>query len=314
MKATLRRGLVIFAGLALGFGVWWSWEQNQPVRFLAAGDILPDRGVRAAIEQYGADGLFEGVTGTFRSGDLVLANLEAPLTNRSIPLAKRIAFRGDSSFAPALRRSGIDMVSLANNHTLDCGREGLEETIEAIQDAGIRFVGAGRNEREAHRMRVVTRHGLRIALLGYSTFPLEGLVYQPDRPTVSLGRDPGRVAREVRQARRKADLVIVMYHWGDEFTPKPTRLQRQLARNAIDAGADLVLGSHPHVLQPMETYRGRPIVYSLGNFVFDHKGEAQRTSTIFSCELTRAGAGKIRMIPVRIQDCRPQLAKEHPRR
>ncbi|HEX7125952.1 MAG TPA: CapA family protein, partial [Thermodesulfobacteriota bacterium] len=203
-----------------------------------------------------------------RDSDLTVANLEGPLSERGAPeVEKQFTFRVPPDSAFAMRRAGIDAVALANNHTLDQGRVGLEETLAALRAAGIAFAGAGASEREARAPARLVRRGVRIAMLSYSnTFPEEFWARGP-APGTAFGHADW-IEADVRAARRDADLVIVSFHWGRELAPEPRDYQVRLGRLAVDAGADLVLGTHPHTLQGVERYKGALIFYSLGNFAF----------------------------------------------
>ncbi len=219
-------------------------------------------------DEFGFTYPFEATAPLLREGDLTIANLEGPLTSRGRPeVEKQFTFRVEPESAGAMRRAGIDAVTLANNHLMDQGRVGLEETLAALRGAGIAAAGAGRTEAEARRPARLVRRGVRIALLSFSnTFP-EEFWARGDSPGTAYG-DPAAVEADVRAARRAADLVIVAFHWGSELAPLPKAYQVSLAHLAVDAGADLVLGTHPHTLQGIERYRGALVFYSLGNFAF----------------------------------------------
>jgi len=166
-----------------------------------------------------------------------------------------------------LTAGGFGALALANNHILDFGPAGLEATTALLDSLGIAHAGTGADRAAAHRPGVVSRGGRRIALLAYNHVFPETFWAGPDRPGTAHADDEG-LAREVAGAARGADLVVVSFHWGAEGMEVPKSYQQILARLAVDAGADLVVGHHPHVLQPLEWYRGRLIAYSLGNFIF----------------------------------------------
>lgn len=284
-------------------------NQNRSLNFMAVGDIMLGRGVKTKINRYGYQYPLSGVAKFLQRGDLVLANLECPITNRWSPVKKTFRFMGDEASLAAMRKSGINLVSLANNHTLDQNRSGLLDTMASLRKEGIIGVGAGRNKKEAHLPVFIIKNGLKIAFLAYSAFPCYGVVYDLEKASVAQCHKISVIQQDIKSAKAKADLVITSFHWGLEFAPKPNASQRKLAHIAVDAGADLVLGHHPHVLQPNERYRGKLIVYSLGNFVFDYTSPARCRSTIFKCRLTRLGVSDVRFIPVRIKNCRPEIAQ-----
>lgn len=269
------------AGLALAGCAWASAEGGAssgaraavgapagPLVITAVGDLMIDASAAPFTAEFGFAYPFEATADLLRDGDLTIANLEGPLSRRGRPeVDKRFTFRVPPLSAHAMRLAGIDAVTLGNNHSLDQGPLGLEETLAALREAGIAAAGAGASEREARRPAALERRGLRIALLSYSnTFPEEFWAKGPN-PGTAYG-DRQAVESDVRAARRRADLVLVAFHWGAELAPEPKEYQTALARLAVEAGADAVLGTHPHTLQGLEWYRGAPIFYSLGNFAF----------------------------------------------
>jgi poly-gamma-glutamate capsule biosynthesis protein CapA/YwtB (metallophosphatase superfamily) len=284
---------------------------SPPVVLVAGGDILLDRGVRTALEGTGnPDYPFEEISPIFREADLGLANLECSLVGPGVPIYKQFMFRGDPGMAPILRAAGLNALSLANNHAYDYGREALMETARHLSEAGIAPLGAGTNAEDASRARIVTIRGARLALLAFVDLELEGLLPLAGRPVPALA-DPEVVRARVSEARARADFVIVTMHWGLEYAPVPCDQQRRLAALLAGAGADLVIGHHPHVVQPYEWIGRTLVLYSLGNLVFD----AQRPE----CEdglLARIRIQSVKpelvwdaeLIPIRIEQCRPRMA------
>jgi poly-gamma-glutamate synthesis protein (capsule biosynthesis protein) len=203
-----------------------------------------------------------------------------------------------------LKESGFDVVSLANNHTLDYGRTALMDTVRAVEEAGMVAVGAGRNRTEAHRMRLVKKNGLTVGFLAYTDVLPAGVAPLADRPSVAH-LDPEELPARVRSAKKRCDVLVVSVHWGVEYMKRPTGRQKRLARLMVDNGADLILGHHPHVLQPVETYKGRPIVYSMGGFVWDARLFGADRSAIYRLELGRSSAKLVETIPIRIRSARP---------
>jgi poly-gamma-glutamate synthesis protein (capsule biosynthesis protein) len=240
---------------------------DRVVTIAAVGDVMLARDLVTLMEKHGALYPFERVAHLLRDADLTVANLEGALTERGVPADKLYTFRTPPSLARGLAEAGIDVVSLGNNHTADFGREGIEDTLAALDAVGIRYAGAGLNEAAARRPALVEAEGLRIAFLSY-TDVLENTFAGPQAPGVALATPEG-IAEDVRAARAQADVVVVLLHSGMEYTDAPGPVQQRLARAAVDAGALLVLGHHSHTLQGWEWYGGGVIVYSLGNFVFD---------------------------------------------
>jgi poly-gamma-glutamate capsule biosynthesis protein CapA/YwtB (metallophosphatase superfamily) len=240
----------------------------------AVGDVALARELAERIDTYGPAYPFELVRDLYASADVSFANLEGVIGLRGAPVQKSYVFRNPPAHVRALIEGGVDIVSLANNHTLDYGPDGLIDTMLTASANGIAHVGAAVDEPAAYAPALLDVGGVRLALLAYANVPPEAafdtrqLAAGPDKPGVAWATEQA-IRRDVAAVRQRADHVIVSFHFGDEYRTAPNALQVSLARAAIDAGASVVLGHHPHVLQGIETYRGGIIAYSLGNFVFD---------------------------------------------
>lgn len=256
----------LLAGLARG----------EPVTLLFAGDLMLADGPGRTIAA-GGDPLAP-FAAILDAADYRIANLECPVAGGGQPHASKIVtFRADPRVVSALH-GRFDAVSLANNHSGDYGHAAFGETMQHLANAGIAYFGGGRNLSEAHRPLWIEKNGLKIAVLGYNEFKPRAFQAGADWPGVAWSEDDLVIA-DIRAARAAgADLVIPFMHWGWEKETGPTERQKTFARKMIDEGAALVVGSHPHVTQGAEIHKGRPIVYSLGNFVFDgfDYPEAQR--------------------------------------
>jgi poly-gamma-glutamate synthesis protein (capsule biosynthesis protein) len=240
---------------------------------LAPGDILIDEGPEAVLGGWAALRRRDGI-------DLGVANLECPLTDRGAPLpGKKYTFAADhpEDTAAALRQLGFDVVSLANNHILDYGQVGLADTTAALSRAGVGWAGAGSDRAAAYAPALVERDGLRIAILAFGGTEYMPAQYQAwwaagdDHPGIAPLLPQADLLAAVARARADVDLLVVSLHWGLEYA-EVTAAQRELGRAVIEAGADVVFGHHPHVVQPVEFWQGRPILYSLGNLAF-HAGQ-----------------------------------------
>ena len=243
-----------------------------------------------------------------------MANLECAIGVSGTPAPKAYTFQAPPVAAEALALAGIDLVSLANNHSLDYGPESLAETQTLLAGQGVLSVGAGRSRAAAHAPATVERAGLTIAFLAYVSVPVERGGYDPsawaateDAPGVAW-LDIAAMQADIEAAGAHADLVVVLLHFGLEWELEPSEAQREQARAAIDAGATLVLGSGPHVLQEVETYGDGLIAYSLGNFAFDGFWDPANDSAILLVELTAAGVAGYELVPVTIVDGIPLLA------
>jgi len=262
---------------------------------------------RAAMFEYA----FREVKGATQKADLFVVNLECPFTSRGEKIAKNFNFRARPELVSVLLAGGVGAVSLANNHLMDYGPVGVLDSLATLDSAHLPHFGAGRNLAEARRPAIIERRGVRIALLGYfflgdHNIEPEALIATEDAPGVA-GHHSNvelmeRMLREdVALARSQADLVIPFFHWGREGNHVPEAYQIRLAHAAIDEGAAAVLGSHPHVLQGMELYRGAPIVYSLGNFVFGGNwNPKEKEGALFKSTFSRTGYLASEVIPLRI--------------
>jgi poly-gamma-glutamate synthesis protein (capsule biosynthesis protein) len=241
-------------------------ETANDIQLVYAGDIMLADKPGEAIER-GIDP-FQEFADIFSRADAAIGNLECVIATKGAPLPKPWTFRAKPQVIPVLKKH-IDFVSLANNHTGDFGHEAFLEQLELLEKHQLPWFGGGRNCAEARKPWILNMKGCRIALLGYNEFKPRSFEAGPDWPGVAWSVDE-QVVADIRAARTRhnADLVIPYMHWGWEGEPASPR-QKQLARTMIDAGADAVIGGHPHVTQEVEYYQGKLIVYSLGNFVFD---------------------------------------------
>ena len=242
----------------------------RPVRLAAGGDVTLGDGVRTAIARYGPRWPWLSVAPILRAADIAVVNLETCVSTRGRPWpGKEFTFRGTPASLRVTRRfAGIDVGSLANNHSLDYGRVAFADTLRYARRYGLRTIGGGADLARARRAAILTRGGLRVAFLGFSDVRPPGFDAGPGRSGATPAL-PTYIRKDVRRAKRNADVVVVYFHWGIELDRSPTARQKTLARIALRAGASVVLGAHPHVLQPRERRGNRLIAWSLGNFVFD---------------------------------------------
>jgi Bacterial capsule synthesis protein PGA_cap len=224
---------------------------------------------------------FARVSPALESSDFAIVNLETALTTRGRAQSKTFTFRSPPGFAAVIREAGIDAVSLANNHTLDFGVTGFEDTLDALDATGVARIGGGRTRTEALEPHIIERGGVRVALLGATQIvPGPSWVADDNRPGLAtVGKEISdsptqRLLQAVRTSRTRADLVVVVLHWGIEGDSCPSRIQRKLARELHGAGAAIVLGAHPHVLQPIEQDGLNLTAFSLGNFIWDPRSGA----------------------------------------
>jgi poly-gamma-glutamate capsule biosynthesis protein CapA/YwtB (metallophosphatase superfamily) len=242
----------------------------------------------------------------FRTDDISLVNLECPITARGIKSEKPYTFRMLPSYTASLARAGIDVVNIANNHIFDYGIEGLFDTISYLDSSGIRHIGAGMTVQEARKPVIFALRGLRIGFLGYYA---GGEAQSADDSIPGVNRRSLRnVAAGISdlKARDSADYIIVTFHWGKEKAEQPDPEQIWFAHQAIDAGADAVIGHHTHIFSGIERYRKGVIVYSLGNFVFGGKFQTSYDAGIFEIRLGKSSV-QYSVIPVRVKKWKARL-------
>jgi poly-gamma-glutamate synthesis protein (capsule biosynthesis protein) len=270
------------------------------VKLAFVGDILLADTVEKLLLQNGYDYPYTNVKTLLSEPDLTVANLETPVTERGEKQTKEYVYRSSPQALPALRDSGIDVVNLANNHVMDYGAEGLLDTVSNLDAAGIPHVGAGSNLDEALKPVIVEKNGIRIAVLGFSrVVPNSGWKANANQPGVADTYSYTVPVETIRNTKQQADLVVVFAHWGTERKDTPDPVQTDLAHRYIDAGADLVIASHPHVLQGLESYKDKWIAYSLGNFIFTTNDVAKTWETIvLQAECAKTGACSLKAVPV----------------
>ncbi len=271
----------------------------------AVGDLMLARDITDLMDAHGSLYPFERVRALLADADITVANLEGTFTDRGSAAVKSYTFRTPPRHARGLAEAGIDVVALGNNHVMDFGGIALADTVAALDAAGVRYSGAGVDDAGARRPAIVAVRGIRVAFLSYDAV-LETTFAGPAAAGVARA-DLASVQRDIIAARAAAEIVVVSMHAGSEYTDAPTAEQRALAHAAIDAGAVLVLGSHPHVLQGWERYKNGLIVFSLGNFVFDLDRDDLATlgprpfqTLVLRVELSREGALNAAYRPVYI--------------
>lgn len=244
-------------------------RSSEPIRIVFVGDIMMDRGVRTNVHRHGNNDygtLFEHTAYLYDS-DIAFGNLEGPVGTGGRRAGSKFSFRMDTASLTALRNAGFDIVSFANNHVGDYSRDAFMESLRHLQENNILYTGAGETYAQASAPTISTVRGTRVGFLGVSDVGPNWLVATERTPGILLASDP-RLSEIIAIAKSQTDILIVSFHWGMEYSPANAR-QEKLAHSAIDAGADIVLGHHPHVMQKVETYKNKPIFYSLGNFIFD---------------------------------------------
>jgi poly-gamma-glutamate capsule biosynthesis protein CapA/YwtB (metallophosphatase superfamily) len=272
---------------------------------MAVGDVMLGRTIGEMIETEGPEAPFLYTAETLRSADITVGNLECPISDRGFTEDKTYAFRAPIAAAESLAWAGFNLVNLANNHSLDYGPEALQDTLAYLAANSIQSVGAGMNETEAYAPVFIEVDGLRVAFLGFVDVHIGRYDYSqweagPDKPGVAWAHEE-RIRASVAAAKAQADVVVVLVHNGYEFMQSVVREQVTVAQLAIDSGASLVIGSHPHVLQRIDRYQDGLIVYSMGNFVFDNFLFPPNYSAILVVELSPQGVESYELIDVVVQ-------------
>jgi len=255
-------------------------EEKKPIKVILVGDIMLDRGVEYMIEREG-DGDFRfpflKVVDYLKEADIVFGNLEGVISDKGIKAGSIYSFRANPKAIEGLSFAGFNVLSLANNHALDYTREALEDCLTKLSNAGIDYVGAGFNEKEAYSPLIKEVNGL----TGSSQVKIAFLAYTNLGPEIwkAAGENSGiawisennfeTIKEDVKLAKEKADILIVSLHAGEEYQKEPTQFQIEFSKMVIEAGADLIVGHHPHIIQKNEKYKTGYIFYSLGNFIFD---------------------------------------------
>jgi poly-gamma-glutamate synthesis protein (capsule biosynthesis protein) len=270
------------------------------VTVTAGGDVIGGFGVSGVVGSMGS-GLFRGVAPFFTSSDFGFVNLESPLTNGGDPQGwKDVVIKGNPALAPAMAKSGINVVTMANNHAGDMGDSGLLDSVKYCRKAGVTVVGAGKDLKTAQAGAVIKTDGATTAFLGFSDVLPVGYPATSGSPGTSPGRaDINAVKANIRAAAKKADYVFVGWHWNFEYERAPSYLESSEGKAAVDAGADIVFAHHPHLLDGVQAYHGGLIFYSLGNLVFSgFAGETAQTVLVTAKVTPRTIDAKL--IPVQI--------------
>lgn len=284
-------------------------EEKPSLRLMAVGDIMMGRTIgKNANGSYNT--LFSEVKPILNDADILFGNLESPLSDRGSKISgKGITFTAKPKSAGALSYAGFDVVSIANNHILDYNYPSLSQTIEVLDNKKILHCGAGQNLTQARQPAIIDHFGLKVAFLAYTD--MYNIRYSKNGITFEAGENKAGAAprkldyilEDINNARSKADMVIVSLHWGVEETFTVTDEMREFAHTLIDSGADAILGHHPHQIQGIEIYNGKPIAYSLGNFIFDQNDDENKESIILDLSFDKdKKLVEARAIPLRIYE------------
>jgi poly-gamma-glutamate capsule biosynthesis protein CapA/YwtB (metallophosphatase superfamily) len=287
---------------------------GRPLTLLACGDVLFSRTVAKRIEQNGYQWPFRNTRELVSGADIAFCNLENPVSFIGTPYPgkpENVTFRANPGSLFGLKWAGFDVVSLANNHMNDYGGPAIRETLDYLDMLGISHAGAGVDALSSRRPAIIVRNGTKVAILAYVENEW-GVIPAGEQPGVALA-DPANMAADIAAVRdsEHPDYIVVSVHWGEEHQGLPVSFQKDFGHAAIDAGATLVLGHHPHVLQSLEVYKGHVIAYSLGNFVFDMAADGTYDTAALRFSLAHGRVEGVEIVPLRIEryDYSPRPAK-----
>ena len=278
-------------------------QDNDVVTLMAVGDIMMGdhpiclgHGVGTRIKKQCPEYICDNISDVLRNADITFGNLECVLSDIGIDQTnyKTVHFRGTETSVDGLMHAGFDVLSIANNHILEHGENSLIRTKELLYDNGIQTVGISENKIKSRQPVILNRNGISFGFLAYC-------LVRDKTAYCSVGNSHD-IITDVKKAKNDVDILVVSLHWGNEFVRKPSPEQFSLGHSIIDAGAKLILGHHPHVLQGIETYNDGVIAYSLGNFVFDMWQRKMRESMIFSCRFSKNGIVDFEIMPAYIND------------
>lgn len=285
-------------------------EPGKPFYIALAGDIMAGRKLAPIMKEKGPDFLFEGVRENLSGCPVVFGNIESPLipidAQKSIEKngKKEVYLYSDGRLADAMLSAGFNAVSIANNHILDYGQAGVSYTAQILSARAIDFAGIRKgNLAAANKPIIKTANGVKMGFLCYSMVSSKHFFATPTQwGTIPAVKEV--ILYDIKKCRKDVDLLFVYIHWGKEYQGV-TKSQVKLGREAIDAGADFVFGSHTHMFQDIEKYRGKYIVYGLGNFLFDLEREDAKSSALVKVKVENKKIAGIKLEPVYLENYRP---------
>ncbi|MBI2642510.1 MAG: CapA family protein [Candidatus Wildermuthbacteria bacterium] len=246
---------------------------EEKITLLFVGDIMLDRGVEYYIEKNGGDWRFPflNIADFLKKADLVFGNLESVISDKGEKQGSIYSFRADPRALEGLVFAGFDVLSVTNNHSLDYGMDALLDSISRVEDADIATLGAGINKQAAQKLFVKETRGTKIGMLAYTN--TGSPLWEVGESTFGVAwvdeHNLAEFSQRIKDAKKEVDVLVVSIHFGEEYQKEPSATQELIAKTAVGSGADMVVGHHPHVIQPLVQYQQGWIAYSLGNFVFD---------------------------------------------
>lgn len=276
-------------------------EENKNITISMVGDMIFYWSVEASMKKYGDGFVLEGYGPLMRQSDIVLGNLETPVSKRGKPMEdKQFTFRGRPEILKILKDNNFSAVSIANNHVLDFGPDAFLDTLDNLREYELLYAGGGRNKDEADKGVIIEKNGIKVGFLAYTkVVPVVDWYAKKNRPGIvgAYKVHEKEFVNAIREAKNNCDVLVVSVHWGKEASTEIKDEEKYIGHSMIDAGADIIMGHHPHVVQGMEMYKGKPIFYSLGNFIFT-RSKLDISNKTMMATVTIDGEGKISDIHV----------------
>ncbi|KMY54116.1 capsular biosynthesis protein [Bacillus sp. FJAT-27231] len=294
-------------------------REDQLLTMTMVGDVMMGRHVEEVIKRQGSDYLFRYVRPYFDNSDYVSGNFEHPILKENVSkyseADKSIHLHTNPDVAKTVKNAGFTVLNLANNHLMDYQEKGLQDTLDVFESSNIDYVGAGRNRKDAKdQINYQDVNGVRVATLGFTdTFTSGSIATSEQNGLLSTNPDVlfEMIVKAKDSKQGNADLVVVNVHWGQEYDTEASPRQKALAKAMVDAGADIIIGHHPHVLQSFDVYKQGVIFYSLGNFVFDQGWTRTKDTAMVQYNLADNGKASIDVIPMQIEEAAPRPATNY---
>jgi poly-gamma-glutamate synthesis protein (capsule biosynthesis protein) len=259
------------------------------VTLFFTGDVMLGRGVDGILSN--GRNVFQNVEPSFKNSDGAIINLEGPFTTSSSNFKQNIPLKANPNYAHVLKDNNIVVACLANNHIMDYGSKGLADTISSLKSSGVNYTGAGDNLEQATKLVYLNVKGRKITVLNFmdnktfTEFSASEMAAATSNSSGYAPADWNTIKNRIDEAKNNSDATVVVFHYGNEYSTSPNTSQIELSHKCIDEGADMVIGSHAHVIQKVESYNGKPIFYSLGNFVFDQSNPNTHSSLMVEMQL-----------------------------
>ncbi|MDD5692860.1 MAG: CapA family protein [Patescibacteria group bacterium] len=288
--------------------------QNKITLLTNVGDVILGRHVAYKMRTYNDyTHPWLKMADLLKKGDITFADLETPLSDRVSPPDEGMSFIAPQKSIAGLKMAGVDIVALANNHSTNYGVNVFNDTLELLKKEGISYVGGGINSEEAYRSLFIERNGLKWGFVDFNsiigainaTDDSAGVAKFAIKPWAEIDdqTDIARIKTMIKETKKQADIVVAEFHWGVEYQADPIQSQVNVAHAAMESGADLIVGTHPHVVQGAESYQGKPILYSLGNFIFDQEWSMEtKQGVVAEAYFYSKKLVDIRLIPYQIED------------